>query len=299
MAVATGARQLSGSGLQGHRGSASVDLRAVGRTDVQSKVLVGVVLGGIALACLFYSRLTLLILLLVLALVAGGELFRLARARGARPVPLVGLAGVAAAYIVAYQQGPAAPEDLPLVVAAAFVLTAAAVLMRRDREGAIRSIASTVFVVIYVGLMGSYMMAMRSSPDGFRIVLTFGLLVVLNDVGSWAVGRTIGKRPLAPQISPSKTWEGALGGALVTLIVALLAGIGFDPPITVGRGLVLAALVVLVAPLGDLFESMLKRDLGVKDTGGVIPQHGGALDRLDSLLFTAPLFFYAYRAVAA
>jgi phosphatidate cytidylyltransferase len=273
-------------------------LRAVERTDVQSKVLVGVILGGIGLACLFWSRLTLLILLLVLALIAGGELFRLARARKARPVPLVGLAGVAAAYIVAYRQGPAAPEDLPLVIAASVVLTAAAVLVRRDRDGAVLSIASTVFVVTYVGVMGSYMMAMRSLPDGFRIVLTFGLMVILNDVGSWAVGKAVGKRALAPRISPSKTWEGALGGALVTVIVGLLTGIGFDPPITVGRGLVLAALVVLAAPLGDLFESMLKRDFGVKDTGGVIPQHGGALDRLDSLLFTAPLFFYAYRAVA-
>jgi phosphatidate cytidylyltransferase len=299
VAFAPGARELSPDGLPGRRVGASVDLPAVGRTDVQSKVLVGVVLGGIALACVFYSRFTLLIFLLVLALIAGGELLRLARARGARPVPLVGLAGVAAAYIVAYRQGPAAPEDLPLVAAATVVLTAAAVLMRRDRDGAILSIASTVFVVIYVGLMGSYMMAMRSSPDGFRIALTFGLMVVLNDVGSWAVGKAIGKRPLAPQISPSKTWEGALGGASVTLIVGLLAGIGFDPPITVGRGLVLAGLVVVAAPLGDLFESMLKRDFGVKDTGGVIPQHGGALDRLDSLLFTAPLFFYAYRAVAA
>ena len=299
MAFAPGARELSEGRVEGRRVGASVHLPAVDRTDVQSKVLVGVVLGGIALACLFYSRFTLLILLLVLALIAGGELLRLARARGTRPVPLVGLAGVGAAYIVAYQQGPAAPEDLPLVVAATVVLTAAAVLMRRDRDGAILSIASTAFVVIYVGVMGSYMMAMRSSPDGFRIALTFGLMVVLNDAGSWAVGRTIGKRPLAPQISPSKTWEGALGGAAVTLIVGLLAGIGFDPPITVGRGLVLAGLVVLAAPLGDLFESMLKRDFGVKDTGGVIPQHGGALDRLDSLLFTAPLFFYAYRAVAA
>ena len=259
----------------------------------------GVILGGIALACLFWRRFTLLILLLVLALVAAGELLRLARSRGARPVPLVGLAGVAAAYVVAYQQGPAAPEDLPLVVAAAVVLTAGAVLMRRDRGGAILSIASTVFVVIYVGVMGSYMMAMRSSPDGFRIALTFGLMVVLNDAGSWAVGKAAGKRPLAPRISPSKTWEGALGGALVTVIVGLLTGLGLDPPMTIGRGLVLAGLVVLVAPLGDLFESMLKRDFGVKDTGGVIPQHGGALDRLDSLLFTAPLFFYAYRAVAA
>jgi phosphatidate cytidylyltransferase len=259
---------------------------------------VGVVLGGIALGCLFWSRFTLLILLLILALIAGGELFRLARARGARPVPLVGLAGIAAAYLVAYREGPTAPEKYPAVLAAALIATAAWVLIRRDRGRALVSVAGTLFVVVYVGVMGSYMLAMRGSRDGFRIVLTFGLMVVLNDAGSWALGRAIGKRPLAPRISPSKTWEGALGGTLATAIVGLLAGIGLDPPMTLGRGLVLAGLVVIGAPLGDLFESMLKRDLGVKDAGDVIPQHGGALDRLDSLLFTAPLFFYAFRAVA-
>ena len=281
-------------GLEGSVGR----LRAVGRADVQSKLLVGVVLGGIALGCLFWSRFTLLILLVILSLIAGGELFRLARARGARPVPLVGLAGIAGAYVVAYRDGPTAPETYPAVVAAAVLATAAWVLARRDRDGALMSIASTVFIVVYVGLMGSYMLAMRGSHNGFRIVLTFGLMVVLNDAGSWALGRAIGKRSLAPQISPSKTWEGALGGSLATAIVGALAGIGLDPPMTLGRGLVLAALVVISAPLGDLFESMLKRDFGVKDAGGVLPQHGGALDRLDSLLFTAPLFFYAYRAVA-
>jgi phosphatidate cytidylyltransferase len=298
VAVAPRARELSGPRANGPLRGAWIDLRAVDRSEVTSKVLVGVALGGIALACLFWSRFTLLILLLVLALIAGGELFRLARSRGSRPVPVVGLAGIAAAYVIAYREGTTAPEDYPIMIAAALVATAAVVLCRRDREGAVASVASTVFVVVYVGVMGSYMLAMRSAPDGFRIALVFGLMVVLNDAGSWAVGRSLGRHAMAPQISPSKTWEGALGGALVTLIVALLTGIGLDPPMTVGRALVLAGLVILAAPLGDLFESMLKRDFGVKDAGGVIPQHGGALDRLDSLLFTAPLFFYAYRAVA-
>lgn len=264
---------------------------------MRKKIAVGVVLGGIALACLFWSRLSLLVLLLVLALVAGGELFRLARSRGAKPVPIVGLAGVAAAYVVAYREGAGAPDDYPAILAAALIVAAARVLLRRNREGAVVGVASTVFVVTYVGLMGSYMLAMRGSPDGFRIVLTFGLMVVLNDAGSWALGRFAGRRPMAPSISPSKTWEGFAGGAAVTLVVGLAAGLGLDPPMTIGRGLVLAGLVIVTAPLGDLFESMLKRDLGVKDTGAAIPAHGGALDRLDSLLFVAPLYFYAYRAL--
>jgi phosphatidate cytidylyltransferase len=262
-----------------------------------TKLLVGVILGGIALACLFVSEATLFALVLLLGLVAAGELMRLARARGARPAAVVGLAGVGGAYVIAYVQDLRAPERFPALLGGAVICAAAAVLVRRNREAALVSIATTVFVVVYTGAMGAYIIAMRGMHDGFRVVLVFGLMVVLNDAGAWAAGRRLGRHAMARTVSPDKSWEGVLGGALVTFTVGILAGIGFDPPMTVGRGLVLATLVALAAPLGDLFESMLKRDFGVKDTGEVIPAHGGALDRLDSLLFTAPLFFYAFRAM--
>ena len=262
-----------------------------------SKVAIGAVLGGIALACLLLSELTLLILLIVLALLAAGELLRLARARGGRPVPAVALLSVIGAYVLAYREGPDAPELYPALAAGVLTAAAAGVLVRRNREDAVVSAAVTVFVAIYVGMMGSYMVAMRGDHDGFRIVLTFGLMVIMNDTGAWLLGRFKGRRAMAPRLSPDKSWEGFAGGTLFTGLVAVLTGIGLDPPVTVGRGLVLGALVVIAAPLGDLFESMLKRDFGVKDTGTVIPAHGGALDRLDSLLFTAPIFFYAYRAL--
>jgi phosphatidate cytidylyltransferase len=263
------------------------------------KIFTGVILGGIALLCLFLGELSLLALVLVLSLVAAGELLRLARARGAKPVALIGLAAVAGTYVVAYLKDIRAPEHLAAVLGAALIATSALVLFRANREGALVSIATTVFVVAYVGAMGAYIIVMRGMRDGFRIVLVFGLMVLMNDVGAWLVGRRVGRHAMAPSVSPEKTWEGWLGGATFTIVVGILAGIGLDPPMTVGRGLVLAALVAVVAPLGDLFESMLKRDFGVKDTGKVIPAHGGALDRLDSLLFSAPLFFYAFRALAS
>ena len=263
------------------------------------KLIVGVILGGFALGCLFLSHVTLFVLILVLALIAAGELLRLARLRGARPAALVGLAGAGGAYVVAYYGGLRAPERFPALLAAALVASAAAVLLRRDREGAVVAIASTAFVVVYAGAMGAYIIAMREMHDGFRIVLVFGLMVILNDAGAWAVGRRAGKHAMARTVSPDKSWEGVLGGTVLTFLVGALAGVGFDPPMTVGRGLVLATLVAIAAPLGDLFESMLKRDFGVKDAGAVIPAHGGALDRLDSLLFTAPVFFYAFRALTS
>lgn len=263
------------------------------------KLLAGVILGGIALACLFVSEVTLFVLLLVLGMIAAGELMRLARMRGARPAALVGLAGVGGAYVVAYVEGLRAPERLPALLAAALICSAAAVLFRRNREGALIAVATTVFVVVYAGAMGAYVVAMRGMHDGFRIVLVFGLMVILNDAGAWAVGRRFGRHTLARTVSPDKTWEGWLGGTVVTYTVGIIAGVGLDPPMTVGRGLVLATLVAMAAPLGDLFESMLKRDFGVKDAGAVVPAHGGALDRLDSLLFTAPMFFYAFRALTS
>jgi len=263
------------------------------------KLVTGVVLGGIALACVFWSEVSLFLLVLLLALVAAGELMRLARVRGARPAPLVGLAAVGASYAVAYLQDTRAPEQFTVVVAAAIVLTAGVVLLRSNREGAVAAIASTVFVVVYAGTMGAYIITMRGMHDGFRIVLVFGLMVVLNDAGGWAAGRRLGRHRLAKTISPEKSWDGWLGGAILTFAVGVLAGVGLDPPMTVRRGLILATLVSIAAPLGDLFESLLKRDFGVKDSGRVIPAHGGALDRIDSLLFTAPLFFYAFRALSS
>jgi len=274
-------------------------LPGVGRGEGDRKLIAGVVLGGIALACIFVSEVSLFALVLGLALIAAGELLRLARMRGARPAPLIGLAAVAGAYVIAYVQDVRGPEQFSIVVGAALIVTSAAVLLRSDREGAVVAVASTVFVAVYVGTMGAYIITMRGMHNGFRIVLVFGLMVVLNDAGGWAVGRRYGRHQLAKRLSPEKSWEGLLGGAVLTYTVGILAGLGLDPPMTVGRGLVLATLVAIAAPLGDLFESMLKRDFGVKDTGRAIPMHGGALDRLDSLLFTAPLFFYAFRALSS
>jgi phosphatidate cytidylyltransferase len=274
-------------------------LRAVEQVAGDHKIFAGVILGGIAVLCIFLGEASLLALVLVLALIAAGELMRLARLRGAKPAALVGLAAVAGTYVVAYLQDVRAPEHFAALVGAALIATSALVLFRANREGALVSIATTVFVVVYVGAMGAYIIAMRGMRDGFRIVLVFGLMVLLNDVGAWLVGRRFGRHTLARSVSPEKTWEGWLGGTLFTFVVGIATGIGLDPPMTVGRGLVLAALVAVVAPLGDLFESMLKRDFGVKDAGRVIPAHGGALDRLDSLLFSAPLYFYAFRALAS
>jgi phosphatidate cytidylyltransferase len=259
------------------------------------KILVGVVLGATAVLCLVVGKATLFALVLLLALIAAGEFFRVARERGVRPQPVVGFAGVAALYTLAFLDPELFPRRAPGVVAAALVLTAGAFVLHRRSEGATLGIATTVLGVVWIGLLGSFIIVLRGV--GFRPVLAFGLMATLNDAGAFFAGRAIGKHPMAPSISPGKTWEGFAGGTIVTMITAVVVAWQLNPPFTLGRALILGALVAISAPVGDLISSAMKRDAGLKDTGASIPGHGGALDRLDSLIVSAPVFHYAFRAM--
>lgn len=259
------------------------------------KILIGVVLGAVAAVCLVLGKATLFGLVLLLALVATGEFFRVARRRGVVPQAAVGFAGVAALYTLAYLDPNLFPRRAPGVVAAVVVLAAGLTLLTRSREGATQAIATTVLGVVWIGLLGSFIIVLRGL--GFRPVLAFGLMATLNDAGAFFAGRAIGRHPMAPSISPDKTWEGFAGGFVATMVTAAVVGWQLDPPLGVGRALILGALVALTAPAGDAIESAMKRDAGLKDAGGAIPGHGGALDRLDSLLVSAPVFTYAFRAM--
>jgi phosphatidate cytidylyltransferase len=155
-----------------------------------------------------------------------------------------------------------------------------------------------VLGVAYVGLFGSYAALLLAGPDGVGALIGVVLAVVANDVGALAVGSKLGRRPLAPALSPNKTWEGLAGGAVASVVVSVvvLGMIGLAPW-DAGSALALGLVVAVVAPIGDLCESMIKRDLGVKDMGSVLPGHGGLLDRFDALLFALPAAYYLCRVL--
>jgi phosphatidate cytidylyltransferase len=154
--------------------------------------------------------------------------------------------------------------------------------------------AVTLLAVLHVGVLGSFAALILGLPDGVGILIGVVLAVVANDVGALAVGQTVGRAPLAPDISPNKTLEGLLGGGIASVVVSLLflAGIGHLTPWDGRSALLLGLVVAVAAPLGDLCESMLKRDLGIKDMGGFLPGHGGVLDRFDALLFALPAAWF-------
>jgi phosphatidate cytidylyltransferase len=159
-------------------------------------------------------------------------------------------------------------------------------------------VGATLLGVVYVPFLASFALIILSisGDTGRNLLLTVLGLTVLYDVCAFAIGSLWGNRPLAPTISPKKSWEGAVGATFVLLLVAL-AIVPSIEPFTAARAVGLALVIAVAAPMGDLVESALKRDLGLKDMGSLLPGHGGVLDRVDSILFAAPAAWYFTRLV--
>jgi phosphatidate cytidylyltransferase len=245
---------------------------------------VGLGLGGLVILTLFTVKSTFLILMGIMVVIAIWELGRALRVREIT-IPLVPIyAGGAAVYTCAYWLGYRS-------MLAALALTMIGVLGWRlsgPAAGFLRDVTAGMFAVVYLPLAGAFVSLMLSAPDGARRAFLFIVLTVCSDVGGYFAGIVFGKHPLVPRISPHKTWEGLAGS-----VAACLAAGGTLLPVLlhghVWQGLILGAAVAAVAAMGDLVESMMKRDLGIKDMGSLLPGHGGALDRIDAMLLSAPV----------
>jgi phosphatidate cytidylyltransferase len=251
--------------------------------NLVAAVLVGVSMGAIILSSLLFVRQFFVPVLAVSAAIATWELAGALR-RGAGievPLPVVLVGGQATIWL-AWPFGTAG-------LAGSFALTMVATLLWRMRGGAshyVRDVTATVFTAAYVPLCCGFAVLMTVAPDGLGRVLTFMLPVVASDVGGYAAGVLFGRHPMAPTISPKKSWEGFAGSQVAGMVTgALCVHLLLDGPWL--AGVLTGSLLVVSATLGDLVESMVKRDLGIKDMGNLLPGHGGMMDRLDSLLPTA------------
>jgi phosphatidate cytidylyltransferase len=146
--------------------------------------------------------------------------------------------------------------------------------------------------ILYIGWMLSHWVSLRNLELGKELVFWAMFTTFANDTSAFFVGRTWGKRPLAPSISPGKTWEGAIGGLLASIIASIILRIIFTLPFNYWQTALLGGVISVFAQLGDLIESLLKRNTGAKDASKLIPGHGGMLDRLDSLIFTGVVVYY-------
>lgn len=181
-------------------------------------------------------------------------------------------------------------------IATVLVVGLAAVFTRDPGRETLGSIVATVFAILYAGaLLGTVVGLRMTAEDHGRLWLVFLLAVVMiGDAGAYFVGRAFGRTPLAPVLSPKKTVEGLLGGILFSVGTAILLGLLALPELALVAAAGLGLSMAILGVVGDLFESLLKRSAGIKDTSSLLPGHGGVLDRIDSLLFAAPfLFLYA------
>ncbi len=232
----------------------------------------------------------------VAVLAVGAGLWELAQAfarRGVHIPVLPLLVGDVGVLVSAYVAGMEA-------LFVAFVLTVGGLVVWRVLDGsgapAVRDATAGVFAAAYLPLMAGFVMLMLAAEDGPLRVALFILLCVANDTGGYVVGVLIGRHPLAPSVSPKKTWEGLLGSVVLACVVGVLGvHLMFDGDPAVGAVLGLAT--VAVATLGDLGESMIKRDLELKDMGTLLPGHGGVLDRIDSMLLAAPVVYLLLEAL--
>ena len=227
------------------------------------------------------------------------EFWVLARKQQIRPdVAAQLLSGVALLTIFYFTQRGKLP-DLLMIQIILLLLTAGSLTASMVRgapfDRMISSVGATVISVMYVALLGGHLIAVRVgfAPQLSKHVLSFFFLVLMgSDSAAYYGGRLFGRYKLAPNVSPGKTWEGAIAGMLASLLLAAAAHYWFFPELPLKLALPLAAAMNVVGVFGDLTESALKRSAGAKDTAQILPGHGGILDRMDSLLFNAPLIYY-------
>ncbi|MFE1026518.1 phosphatidate cytidylyltransferase [Streptomyces sp. NPDC058818] len=254
--------------------------------DLGAAIGVGVGLGAVIVASLFVVKAVFVGVVAVAVVVGLWELTKRLEERKGIKAPLVPLAiGGAAMVVAGYVRGAEGAW-------VAMALTALAVLvwrMTEPPEGYLKDVTAGLFAAFYVPFLATFVAMMLMADDGAWRVLVFLVLTVVSDTGAYAVGWRFGKTKLAPRISPGKTREGLLGAVAFAMVAgALCMQFMIDDGIW-WQGLLLGLAVAVSATLGDLGESMIKRDLGIKDMGTLLPGHGGIMDRLDSLLPTAPV----------
>ncbi len=263
-----------------------------GATDRNLPVAIGtgVVAAAVALMCFRLGPGWSAALVTIVVTLCVAEAFAVLRRAGFRPATLLGLVATVALMAGAYLRGERA---VLLILALAVMCSMLWYLFGVVRARPAQNIGATLLALLWVGFLGSFASLLLRYPDDEGIAFLLGavLVAVANDIGALFVGRAIGSTPLAPEVSPNKTIEGFIGGLALSLVVGLLVGWQLDPW-TLGSGLILGLVVSVLGPAGDLCQSMIKRDIGIKDTSTLFPGHGGALDRFDGLLFVLPAVYY-------
>jgi len=224
----------------------------------------------------------------ICALLGVWEFYRMVNAcdRG-RPALLLGMA-LTLLFIVA----PLFKWDRGILISVSITLPLLWIMLRNNRRDACASWAFTLAGIMYLGWMASYYTSLIQLNNGYKWVILALFCTFASDTSAYFAGRWLGRHKMAPSISPAKTWEGACGGLAGAMIIGTLVAWMLKLPLSLWQAITLAAVVSILAQMGDLVESLFKRNMGAKDSGRVLPGHGGMLDRIDSLVFAGLVVYY-------
>ena len=250
-----------------------------------TRIITGVVLGALTIVLVVHGGVIFFLAIAALALLALNEFYRLTARY--RPLPLAGFLGVALMVSMAWFYSPVA---LFGAVCAGVLFTALLGLRAGPRPGVTVRMAVTLLGMLYIGLGFSAVLLILPMGDHGWILLTVIFGTWAGDTMAYFTGKYFGSTPMAPRLSPKKTWEGFAGGAIGTILLVVFIGLYTD--LGPGDSLLLGAVIAVVGPLGDLFESLIKRDVQIKDSGRGLPGHGGVLDRFDALLWSSVAAYF-------
>ncbi|MDZ7860136.1 MAG: phosphatidate cytidylyltransferase [Candidatus Krumholzibacteriota bacterium] len=280
--------------IKGNKKSDSVSTRSI-----LKRIIISIIFLPFILLITRKGGLYFLVLVTILIISGLWEFYRMVEAKGIKPSKLTGItAGIIIPFYVFFSKGKT--DNLLFLLVIIFIAVMIIELGRGKRDYALYHISVTIFGVLYVGLLGSYLLMLRELPismnldykNGFLFVILVFILTWCYDSGAYTLGTIAGRHKLFPGISPGKTLEGAFGGLLLSIIGILVAREYIFSSITIWEAVGLAVIGSVVSQLGDLVESMIKRDVNIKDSSNTIPGHGGILDRFDSMLFNAPVIYY-------
>lgn len=256
-----------------------------------TRMLTGLIMGTIAMGCIMYGGIALLTLVLVIVFFASKEYVKILEHKGFYPSLKIILASEVLLAIIAYFQ----KFNLVAIALTLCSMMAFMWVLFRGRQPYIANVATTILGFVYCGWFPMHLLFLRDLhsaefTSGLGFVVMMFTSILMTDIGCYYAGTHLGKHKLAPVISPNKTIEGSLGGAVCAMIGAVIVGwfLGLDWYISAFIGV----LCTIFAQIGDLCESLIKRDAGVKDSGNTLPGHGGFLDRADSFVLTIPVMYY-------
>jgi phosphatidate cytidylyltransferase len=263
-----------------------------GGSELLTRILIAIPLAILAIVVIDVGGIVFALFMIAAGWLCMIELYRLLHRW--RPVALAGLAATVG-MVLAARYGDL--QDI-LAVMVATVPVLFLIVVARGQGNSTTAFASTLLGVYWIGLAVTHGELLRQLPHGKGVVIDVFLGTFIGDTGAYIGGRLFGRRPLAPRISPNKTWEGLVVGMLAAIVAVFLAG-SFQAWLTQGEALLLGLAVAILGPLGDLFESVIKRDAGTKDTGHLFGPHGGILDRADAALFTIVAGYYVWLAAVS